>query len=82
MTREMNVLIQDLIEILGTVEYADGLATVATLDVERLERSLHGVVPGYRPSRPDSSVHPCPHNCNWCCDNDIPSGNVPGTLRV
>lgn len=53
-----------------SITYEDGLATLNTLDMELMERDLHAEDITYLPSRPDSSVDPCPHNCEYCKTHD------------
>lgn len=67
-------LINTLRDIFGTrIEYNDGNATMGTLDAELIERAIHNVDPTFMPSRVDSAVMPCPHNCAYCRDNDVRS---------
>jgi hypothetical protein len=55
------------------IVYDDGQVTFGALDVELIERALHNVDRSFKPTRPDSAVMPCVHNCDYCHINDVPS---------
>ena len=74
MDKHTRFLLSTLRTILGErIAYDDGQVIGGALDFELLDRALHNVDQSFTPSRPDSAVMPCAHNCDYCHRNDVPS---------
>lgn len=60
-------------EILDRSDWGDGQVVIGSINMELIERCIHAMDQTFLPSRPDSSVDPCPHRCEYCLHNDQPS---------
>lgn len=60
-------------------EANDGITTMPTSVWEALERAIHNVAEGYRPSHPDSSALRCHWACGYCVNQDAAQGHSGNT---